>query len=263
MNISQSLIKDAWPQDVCPKYIEFKYVLCVEGKRTPAMFRGLYFEWHLLGAVRDGVEPVYPDNKTTSTKELSDGSKIKDKRPKEQLELDILVAQARAVLLAMGLNPDKGEKQVFLEKDGLSGTIDWRTGDIVKREREALYDVKYTESKYDDRWNGWADFDTMPEQKLQAVHYIILDQKATGGEYKPFYFLVFGKGGWVRVIKVELSSDGIAHHELRVHETKAKLKEWRKAKFKAKPSFNKCIECPYREVCPDRSLVPEIEVFQV
>jgi len=44
----------------CPRYLKYKYVDGKKTEPTPAMLNGAYFEWHLLGTNRDGIEPFLP-----------------------------------------------------------------------------------------------------------------------------------------------------------------------------------------------------------
>jgi CRISPR/Cas system-associated exonuclease Cas4 (RecB family) len=252
MKISQSFINDAIRNDVCPKRLEYKYVLHVEpdneNEENP-MFRGRYFEWHLLGKTRDGIEPVF--------KPLQRGGK-----PKAQTDLDELIEYARDLLKKMGLDPAEGDKQLYLESEELSGNIDWRTKDFASPTRKALYDVKYTETKIDDRYIGWADFETKDESKRQATQYILLNYLATG-EYLPFYFLVFGKSKWCKIIKVEITSEGVDIHMAGVERVQEMKAEWAAKGWPASPKYEKCRACDYRNFCQHKALIPEVEIYQV
>jgi CRISPR/Cas system-associated exonuclease Cas4 (RecB family) len=249
---SQSLINDALFAEVCPKFIHYKYVLGIETDQEDEqnlMFKGRYFEWHLLGAVRGGEEPKF--------KPLSGGGK-----PKPEKDLLELVEYSKCVLKELGLDHTKGEKQLKLVSEDLQGHIDWKTSDIQKPERKALYDVKYTETQVDDRWNGWANFETKEESKIQAAQYITLHY-LVHNEFLPFYFIIFGKSKWVRVIKVELTREGLEWHELKLNRVKEKVKGWLENEWKAEPEFNKCVKCGYYSFCKDKATKPTVETFTV
>lgn len=301
MKISQSFINDALgaaetDPASCPKYLNFKYVQNLDIDCSDAMMAGRYFEWHLLGATRDGIEPILPRvgvkdlrPKKSSTKKakvdylISKGVVIGEKETDESLflkccdlpedwsagepnkaqeTLDQIISIARQVLLLMGLDTAEGEKQVRLETDELVGHLDWITKDFQRPERMALYDVKWTETKVDDRWNGWGEFDNKLQAKTQATQYTRL-YHAVHGVWVPFYFLIFGKAGWIRVLKITVTEGGVATHEFQVEATKGKLQQFKRTKWKALPEFNKCINCPYTALCPERSVVPTVETFEV
>jgi CRISPR/Cas system-associated exonuclease Cas4 (RecB family) len=258
MSISQSFIKDSMGNDVCPKYIKYRFVDRIELPPTDAMLKGKYFEWHLLGATRDGTEPKFEE--LSRGRKAADGSM--DKRPKEQLEMDELISYAREVLKTVGLDTSQGEKQLRITTDGMDGHIDWVTKDISDATRKAIYDVKYTDTKFDDRWNGWADFESKWDAKLQAAHYTIL-YFAKYGVYLPFYFLVFGKAKWCRIIKVHLTQIGVDQHATKLADAEIRLDKWEEQGFPATPEFNKCMVCGYNGICPHRAIKPTIEIFEI
>jgi CRISPR/Cas system-associated exonuclease Cas4 (RecB family) len=258
MSISQSFIKDSMGSDVCPKYIEYRFVKRIELDPTPAMLKGKYFEWHLLGATRDGEEPKFEP--LVRGRKMENGEM--DKRPAAQLEMDELVAYAREVLKTVGLDTSSGEKQIRITTDGMDGHIDWITKDITDPERQAIYDVKFTETAFDDRWQGWADFESKWDAKLQAAHYTIL-YFAKYGKYLPFYFLVFGKSKWCRIIKVHLTQNGVDQHATKLADAEIRFEKWTEQGFPASPEFNKCMACGYNGICPHRAIKPTIEIFEI
>ena len=263
MIISQSLMKDCSPYDVCPLYLKYRYVDKLPQSNEDeinAMFRGRYFEWHLLGATRDGVEPKF--NALSKASKKPDGNT--DTRPQAQYEIDQLVSYARDMLRAFGLNTRQGDKQVKLVHENMQGHIDWITHDIGKAGKDnlCLIDVKYTETKIDDRWQGFADWESREDLKLQAAHYITLYYLITG-KMLPFYYFVFGKSQWAKVFSVTLTKNGVDWHEEKVRETEDKWNVMALLDFAAKPEFNKCNACGYNHICPCRSLVPIIEQVEI
>lgn len=272
---SQSYIRDAVDVDACPMRLKFKFLdklpERVDEDTRNAMFYGRYFEWHLLGATRDGVEPVFKQNKTASTKITAWGATIRDYRPAEEIRLIDTIYQARKHIENMGLDLNHGHKQAHLISDDIEGHVDWITFDFLdlpkavkeaREARQAIYDVKWTATKFDDRYNGWADFDSMHGNKFQAAHYIVLYWMVYG-VFVPFYFLVFGKSGWVRVIKVELTQDGLMHWENTIERGRALTSKFEAEKWPAKPNFNKCMQCGYFDRCPGAIRVPQPEIFKI
>jgi hypothetical protein len=261
--LSQSFINDAIDREVCPKYMQYKYIDGAEQdneEEKNVMFRGRYFEWHLLGATRDNIEPVFIPNKIATKKK---DNKI-DTRPQAQADLDDLIIKAREICKRLGLDTSKGDKQLFIQSEDISGNIDWITRDPfhTDEDRQAIIDVKYTETAFDDRYRGWADFETKDDAKTQAVHYIILNYLKTG-KYLPFYFFVFGKAGWVRIIKVKLTPEGLDVHINKVNHVREIAMKWHEDGWPARAEFNKCAACGYVSTCPARALMPGVEEFVI
>lgn len=358
IKISQSFIKDALktrsidPKDqikpsFCPQYLKFKYVDGLQTKPSDAMLNGQFFEWHLLGATREGIEPKLPRKnirdlrptksasknamieyiiskapdaiiqgtgkrvdlkpKSTSSKSVleeyisSKGFVVPEKASKEflfgiiehkipedlgepeitqedyfafiqtmpedlsegekttqQETLELMIDNAKRILALMGLNVEEGEKQVRLETKEECGHLDWLHKDLVDPNKKAIYDVKYTKTQFDDWRNGWFNPEEKEEAKLQASHYIHLYYENTG-EFIPFYFLIFGESGWIRVLKYEITKQAYTLHVDLVSESKIWLKEFEKSNWKARPEFNRCLTCDFNEACKFRAMLPEIE----
>lgn len=359
VNISQSFIKDAMKTrsvdpkiqiepSYCPQHLKFKYV---EGKRTApsdAMLYGQFFEWHLLGATRDAVEPIIPKKNVRDLRPSKSASKntmleyimlkapeaiiqgtgkridlkpkasepkdvlinyiiekggivpekytkatlseIIEKLPEDlgepertqedyfafiqtmpedlsegekttqQEVLELVIENAKKILERLGLNVEEGEKQVRIEVDGEEGHLDWLYKDLLNPEQPAIYDVKFTKTKYDDWRNGWFNPEEKDEAKIQSSHYIRLYHKKYG-VFIPFYFLIFGEDGWIRILKYEITKDGYNLHEVLVNESKSWLKDFEKSNWKAKPEFNRCLKCDFNEECEFRAVLPSIETI--
>lgn len=238
-------------KDVCPKAVYYEFVKKMPSEETDLMFRGKYFEWHVLGATRDGIEPVF-------------GKLKRGGDPKEQKDLDILVVEAKKILSEIGISPETDPfiTQVHLQSKTDEGHIDLIAPDFQNTKRLALYDLKYTETKLDDRWNGWANFDEMWSQKFQAVHYVHLYHQIHD-EWLPFYFLVFGKAGWVRIIKVLVTQSGLQTYRVTRTMGEEKIKEFIKMGWPPNPVYNKCRACPFAYICDYVKTVPEVESFEI
>ena len=251
MKISQSLIKMVSKHDHCPKQVYYSFV---EGKElfepSESMLLGRYFESELLGACRGGEkqEPRY----------LKGGNIA---NPFQDC-LD-LVEFARGVFnnLGIDLEAHDTEVQYDVESETLKGAIDLVAKDI-QGEGMALYDVKWTGTKEDDRWNGWADPEEKEDAIIQAAHYILTMYETTT-DWMPFYFLVFGRDFWVKIIKYEFTEDGIEQHKKRISYTASVIKEYVKNDYKGNGSLNKCIQCPFFEECPDKASLPKIETVTI
>lgn len=250
MKISQSFYKDANKHVGPGGCLYFMYLRYVKGLDTPpsdAMFMGLYFEWHLLGAVRSGKEPIFERG-------------VKGQKLKPQLDLDIQIEEARALMTKMGVNLKDGQTQVRLETDTLVGHLDLVTNDYMNPSRQAIYDVKWTATKEDDRWRGWADPEEMEDIKIQARHYILL-YKEVLGNYVPFYFFVFGKSGWVKVVKVQVMQESIELHLQQLEKARLHLEDFHGKGWPASPEYNKCRSCPFYKICDKKTLLPVAEII--
>lgn len=247
--LSQTMMKELVDNNSCPRAIYYRFVEGIEIKPTDLMFRGHYFEHHILGSTRDGVEPVFAPLKRGGD-------------PKEKKDLDELIIYARDILDKLGVDIKNGQTQMHVSVEDEEGHLDLVTSDFQNKKRLALYDLKYTETKLDDRWRGWANFEDMWAERFQAAHYIQLWKKGTD-EWCPFYFLVFGKDKWVRVIKVELTERGLKAHEIACSHARERLKLYTEQNWPPKRDFNTCALCSYNDICPEVTRVPSVEVFEI
>lgn len=251
---SQSLYKELLNPDTCPLYIKFKYIDCIERTPSDVMVRGQYFEHHLIGSTRNGNIPELPRLKMGGPTQA-------------QKDLDALIPEAKSLLSRLGILSDPPEHSLIVQPeiivDDEVAHPDFIGHDFQEPKRRALYDVKYTETALDDRWNGWADFDTTRQgDKFQAVHYTKLYFEKYGF-WVPFYFLVFGKSGWVRILKVEITELGMDIYTNDVARAREVYKRHTKNKWSAMPLYNKCNACPYNSICPAAATLPEVETFQI
>lgn len=317
IKISQSVINDflynsedqSAPAS-CPLFLKYRHLDKLETPCSPVMLAGKYFEWHLLGATRDMIEPIIPkvgvkdlrpkssDSKETISKWLeakgifmSGGKELLLERVKtfppelsegspsaQQAAIDDIIIIAKQILALMGLDTTKGDKQVRYEHEDLLGHIDWITKDFKgKDERDCIIDVKYTETQEDDRYNGWADFQERTDMqiekaKTQAAQYLVLHHAKTG-KWVPYYFFIFGKSGWIKIIQMNMLPSGLADIQAKQNLTRERIKDFVKKNWKAKPEYNKCLSCSYAaydvkgdgtdvRLCPSRAIVPTVEQIE-
>lgn len=299
MRISQSLIKEVQKKNHCPKQIYYSFI---EGRElidpSENMLLGRYFESELIGACRGGVKqepnrtaPISLKPKSIAKKEdLIKYIKEKDEtgfdyvgKTKEELyefikfmpndnvegektkhfkECDDLILFAREVFEKIGLIIENGESQVEVKSAYLSGNIDHVNADLIDKSIKANYDLKWTATAEDDRWNGWGDPESNIDNEIQAAHYTITTHEATG-EWRPFYFIVFGKSKWVKIFKYELSEDAIIRHKERIADTASLIREYAENNYKGNGDFNKCISCPFYEICEDKATTLKIESIYI
>ena len=238
--ISQSIIKEVQKQGC--KTALLHYINRVETKPSEAMLCGLYFEHHLIGGCRGGQVPEMPKSKTTG------------KPLKAQQDLDILIPKAAAIMeknniVITEVQPEYICGHIVAHIDAI-GTIDGE---------ECIMDVKWTATRHDDKWNGWAEPENKPEALLQATHYVYTYYVATG-KLLPFYFLIFGKSGWVNAVRFNIGKKYLVQHEKVIDDTQAYLAEAINTNFKSDPHFGVCGACRYKDVCNKYSekLLPTI-----
>lgn len=248
INISPSLFKKL-TNDICPKVIYYDKIEKIPTEPSLLMLKGRYFEHHLIGGTVDGEVPELP--------KLKNGNKSADEK-----NLDELIEFAKKILQENNIDLSDIQLQVRLEYESMSGVIDFIGKDFTNPSRLALYDLKYTETRVDDRWNGFADIDNRPDLKFQAIHYIRLAKEVLG-IWMPYYFLIFGKSMWAKIIKVVATEQGVERHNMAVISMKERLNKMIEEGFKPKPSLNRCQSCEFNHICEDRSFKTEIETIEI
>lgn len=245
--ISQSLMNTVLSVP-CPHKIYLRYIEKVPVESSEVMKRGHYFEWCVLGD---------SSSEAPHLEKLKSGAKSQAEK-----DIDELAGIAKKMLVHLGINVKDALTQVRIEGNGLSGVLDMVTNDIQDPTRKAIYDLKYTETKYDDRFNGWADIESKVNAKRQAKHYIHLWHQMHG-EYLPYYFLVFGKSGWSRIIKCVLTQDSLDVHLSEIQVVRDMLHTWEKSDWKGVADYELCKDCDYRAVCRYFNPLPVIEKIDV
>jgi hypothetical protein len=203
------------------------------------MLKGQYFEQQLIGANRSGTIVEMPKGKS--------GNKLTD-----EIRLDELAANGKALMEKMGIKITGVQRTITVED--LEGHLDV---DAIYNGRRVTIDVKYTDTKIDDRWNGWGDIEN--KDHLQPVHYTYLEWKLSG-EFIPFYYLIFGKSGWVRFVQVAIGQERMAAHAASIEVLRNELP---REKWEASPEFNKCMDCPLLEKCKHAAKVPSLELITI
>jgi len=225
----------------CPKQWKLEY-LDRKGTGSDAMEKGKYFEFLCIGATADGqpVEPIY----VNKGKDLNADYKA----------ITELAKQFKVVAKEMGLAVKQA--QVYMETFTKGGTLDI-LADL--NGRECLVDLKYTETKEDERWSefGWAN----PENKdlFQAAHYVKLWHETTGN-WLPFYYLVFGKSGWVKFIQVIITNEYFEKvYESRINNYLDYVEEMEQSGYPANPEYNKCRKCGVAKFCDSKATAPTVQ----
>lgn len=248
INISQSLMNAVFEQ-ACPYSIYLRYEKGMLTDPSEVMKRGHYFEWCVIGESSADMPQL---------EKLKSGAKSQAER-----DIDELADIAKKIIAGYGINIKNALTQVKIEGHGLSGILDLVANDIQDNTRNAIYDLKYTETRYDDRYNGWADIETKVNAKRQAKHYIYLWHQMHG-EWLPYYFLIFGKSGWCRVIKCQLSQESLDLHLTEIKTLQNILSNWESNGWKPiNANYEQCRNCPYIAECPYYVSLPTVEKVDV
>ena len=241
MKISQSSLRDFYNPDFCKIKWEEMYFNNYRSTPTSAMMDGLIFEQLVIGESRGGevyslpkLKSGKPSKRETDLFELSEFAKqtIKD------LKIEILDVQPEWIVNDLIGHPDclityKGEK--------------------------AILDLKYTAVKEDDscKWNPYAWDDLQYKDFKQALHYVEM-YYLMHGEYLPFFYLVFGKSGWIKFICVDITSSSMDDYRMLLNTFREDFKT-----FKPNPinRFEICRKCNLK--CNERTEKPNIINIQI
>ena len=235
--ISQSAIRTFNDPDYCDILWEESYLNGWRSYPSKAMLHGLYFEQYVIGSTRGG--------------EVYELPKLKSGKPsKEQTDLDKLIESAKKTIDNLGIK--------ILEVQP-----EWKHDDIIGHPDalieingdRAIMDLKYTGTREDEscRWNPYAwGKDLELKDYSQAVHYVEMYYRMHG-EYLPFFYLVFGKSGWVKFISIDITEQTLDDYRDTIKRFRADLSD-----FTPKPStdYNKCEKCPLQ--CSKRADKPNI-----
>jgi CRISPR/Cas system-associated exonuclease Cas4 (RecB family) len=247
MNLSQSAVK-TWeaatqttPEGVnhyhspaCKHYWKLIYI---DGNETPpsdAQLLGQVFEYKLTGQkTLHGQTPELP--------KLKNGGASADERM-----IDERVEATKAFLEHHGIVLRNGS--VFI-KDGITGHID---AESEVNGKPAIIDIKFTETKEDDKWHGWGDMDKI--DLLQPATYVW----GMGTPYRRFYYLIVGKT-WLRLVQVLLTQADLEDMHTRFAAVREAIAQ---ADFSPTPTWKNCKSCKLADICQHSVKFPEIETYQ-
>ena len=236
MKISQSGLRDFYNPEYCKIKWEETYINGYRSRPTSAMLDGLVFEQNVIGMSRGGEIYEIPKLKNGNpSKRETDLLKLAKEAQNTMMDLDIKL---------LDVQPEWETKDLIGHPDAL----------ITYKGEKAILDLKYTAIREDEscRWNPYAWHDLEHKDFSQAIHYIELYYRMTK-EYLPFFYLVFGKSGWVKFICIDLTQDSLIEY-------RTKLKNFKKDIKTFKPEgINKyeiCRKCPI--TCNDRITKPQI-----
>jgi hypothetical protein len=258
-NLSQSLLKayvDYFDPNVnaCGLQLYRRYFLKEQTPPGEAAKLGIYFEYLATQYMRQGDPIPQPTFVYKGT-------------PKEKMSVDYERATQSVILYNEIM--EKHDIEIittgeYMYHDGCSGISDIRA---KWKGEECIIDLKYS-ALIDDKWNeyGWHTESLVYKSKqlLQPIHYKYLAKHLFGINDIPFYYFIFSSKdpSKAKIIKTNIQEEHINLHE----ETFVpKMKNYidfhfnNPQKLEARPSYIKCLECPFNSTCDKKTDVPLIE----
>ena len=239
--ISQSALKSFYDPKVCEIKWEEMFVNGYRTPPSPAMLDGLVFEELTIGGSRGG--------------EVYEIPKLKSGKPSKR-ETDLLKLSKDAKQTMIDLEIELVEVQPEWVVNDLSGHPDAL---IKYKGNEALMDLKYTGVKEDDscRWNPFAWHDLEHKDFTQALHYVEM-YYLMRGIYLPFFYLVFGKSGWVKFISIDITAETMNTYRERLDQFRSDLID-----FKPQPinNYTICRKCAI--LCNKRTEKPNVMTIEI
>lgn len=244
MRISQSFLK-SYATDKCKWRVKLKYVdgirLGFDPDNIRAVDKGHLFEFLLLGKGTGDADIFTKWPKSSKGKPYAD-----------EIKITSLATDAKEILQKRNVTWSDKDVDVEIEYRDLRGRVDF----IGKVDKElALCDLKYTETKEDDRWSpfAWGDIDKI--DYTQPLHYVTI-YFLKYNVHLPWYFMVFspyGKG-WVKFIRVDVSKEQMNTHIARIKDVKEQLKD---EQWTPTYDYNECRGCELAHLCDKKKQYPD------
>jgi hypothetical protein len=256
--ISQSLLKSftAYHDDNirdCGQKLIYQYFMKLPTKSTDVMKLGIYFEYKCTGYAPKPEDTPKPDKVYVGTS-------------KERISDNYARAEKSALLFKDILRHHKIQINGFaksLEHDGCTGLVD-----IIANfnGEDCIIDLKYT-ALIDDKFNdfGWHTPSLQYKSSLmiQPIHYKWLASKIYGKEY-PFYFFIFSSKNEddAKIIRTNIQEEHLQlHEEVVIKKAKQYVDFYfnHPEKLEARPSYNRCRNCSFYDICDKKAMLPTIE----
>ena len=238
MKISQSALKSFYDENFCELKWEKFFVEGYRSRPTAAMIDGLVFEELTIGSTRDNESFI------GMIPRLKNGNISKR-------EADLVYLSEFAKKTMKDLEIKIIEVQPEWETDTLIGHPDAL---ITYKGNLAIMDLKYTAIREDEscKWNPYAWSDLKYKDFRQALHYVEMYYQLYD-VYLPFFYLVFGKSGWVKFISVDITSNAMEDYRMLLSTFSKDLQD-----FKPKPikNYSFCRKCELN--CTKRTEKPNV-----
>jgi hypothetical protein len=258
-NLSQSLLKaylDYYDENVksCGLAIKYQYFDKIPTEQSDTQKLGTYFEYVATGYCYDKENPPQPEMVYKGTAKEKMAADYERAHKSAELFKEIIKKHNIEIL-------SSGEYMLYDESSGVSDIrANWNG-------EECIIDLKYT-ALFDDKFNdyGWHTESLQYKSKLllQPIHYKYLMRKIKGVEDMPFYFFIFSSKDpeKVKIIKTNIQEEHVNLHE---SITVEKMKKYISFHYnnldelKARPSYLRCKECSFANICNSKTEVPLIE----
>jgi len=239
--ISQSALKDFYNEDVCRIKWEEMYINGYRNRPTAAMLDGLVFEQLTIGESRGSCLHTIPKLKNGNpSKRETDLIKLSEFAKQTMIDLDIVL---------LDVQPEWNTDTLTGHPDAL----------ITYKGNEAIMDLKYTGVREDEscKWNPYAWSDLQYKDFRQALHYVEMYYQLEG-IYLPFFYLVFGKSGWVKFICIDITASAMEDYRMLLRTFVDDLET-----FEAKPinDYSICRKCTI--LCDKRTIKPNIITIEI
>lgn len=259
-NLSQSLLKDYldyYDHNVneCGVKIRNRHYLRIPTPQSDVQRLGVYFEYMATGYKHPDQPTPEPDMVYKGTAKEKMSAEY-ERATQSALKFKEIVEKHQIKILSFG------QYFNYERASGITDIIaDWQG-------EECIIDLKYT-SLFDDKFNdyGWHTESLQYKSKLllQPIHYKYLMRKIKGVEDMPFYFFVFSAKDpeKVKIIKTNIQEEHINLHETITVEKMKKYIEFHYQnpdKLEPRPNYLRCKECPYFDICEDKTETPLIDV---
>jgi len=244
--ISQSLIKDYLNEWNCKLRMYKEFWLKEPTRSSLSMQLGLLFETLLIGESRGGS---FNGDLIPKLKSGAMGKPEQDVRN--------LAESSKITMHNMGI------KLVDVQPEWKTDSCIGHPDLVAEYEgKKILIDIKFTQTKEDDncRWNPYAwGGDISQKDYTQAIHYVYM-AKQIMGEDLPFYYLIFGKSGWVKFLQIEITDETLKQHSNIVVNLWEDLDE-----FVGYPTDNPklCHSCPHLNTCESATILPKVEKITI
>ena len=244
--ISQSLIKDYVNEWNCKLRVYKEYWQGIKTPSSLSMQYGLLFETLLIGESRGGAY------NGEDIPKLKSGAMSKPEQ-----DVRKLAVESKQIMNDMGI------KCIDVQPEWKTDTLIGHPDLVAEYEgKKILIDIKFTQTKEDDncKWNPYAwGGDLSTKDYTQAKHYVYMAKEILN-EKLPFYYLIFGKSGWVKFLEIEISKSTLDAHAHLLKHLQEDLVD-----FVGYPTDNPklCKSCPHLNTCESATLLPKIEKISI
>lgn len=284
--ITQSFVKDFRQYlagDECGHIIRAKYIedQMLENEEPGSMELGCYFEYIAFGTLPKNGKvppPLFMSSAIKKNGGKTDGLGVDDMYS-EYRKAHKAAEQIKAYMALMGLEIVQAGVKLSKTEEGVvfEGTLDlivrttkdlkFSNGFTWKKGNEFVIDLKYSGLLGDQvPWKNKHGWSWSPVQKeyhgTQAKQYTFISDMTV-------YFWVTqsnpseGNLPNMKLFRAEVSEDQIVKHISEGKYLYNQFKFHSGTGFVARPSLQKCNECPLRETCKDRQLYPSVEVIDL